>query len=217
MRLVDARRLHLDGLEAALQRGVLLDVFAIFVERGRADALQLPAGKGGLDDIGGIHRTFRGAGADDGVKLVDEKDDVLGAADFVHHRLDALLELAAVFRARDHERQVESDDLLVAKKFRHVAGDDFLGEAFGDGGLADAGLADQNRIVLGAAAKNLDDAFDLVGPPDDGIQFVLLGEFGEVASKGAQAPASCESFFPPVSGGHAFALFLRERSSDRVP
>ena len=42
-RLLDGRRVHDDGLEAALERGVALDVLAVLVERGRADALQLAA------------------------------------------------------------------------------------------------------------------------------------------------------------------------------
>ncbi len=88
-----------------------------------------------------VHRAFRRTGADDGVQLVDEKDDVFRAADFVHHCLDPLLELPAVFRARDHQREVEGDDFLVAQKLRHVAVRDFLGEAFDDRGLADAGFA----------------------------------------------------------------------------
>ena len=142
------------------------------------------------------------------MKLVDEKDDVLGAADLVHHRLDALLELAAVLRARDHQRQVESDDLLVAKNLRHLAGDDFLGQALGDGRLADAGLADQNRIVLGPAAKDLDDAFDLVGPPDHGIQFVLPGEFGQVAPERPQC-RRLRILLSSCLGGNPFALLLR--------
>ena len=83
-------------------------------------------------------------------------------ADFVHDRLDALLELAAVFGAGDHQREVERDDALVAEEFRDVAVGDFLGQAFDDGGLADAGLADEHRIVFRAAAKDLDDALDLV-------------------------------------------------------
>jgi hypothetical protein len=36
--------LDLHGLEAAVERGVLLDILAVFVERGRADALELAAG-----------------------------------------------------------------------------------------------------------------------------------------------------------------------------
>ena len=185
-RLVDGRRLDLHRLEAAFERGVLLDVLAVFVERGRADALQLAAAKRGLDDVGGVHRAFGGTGADDGVQLVDEEDDVLRAADLVHHGLDALLELAAVFRARDHQGEVEGDDLLVAQEFRHVAVGDFLGEALDDRGLAHAGFADEDGIVLRAAAEHLDDALDFVLPADDRIELALLRQLGQVAAEGAQ-------------------------------
>ena len=44
-RFLDAGRLDLDLLEAAFERGILLDVLAVFVERGRADALQLAAAR----------------------------------------------------------------------------------------------------------------------------------------------------------------------------
>src|SRR5512132_4360106 len=40
-RLVDRRRLYDHGLETALEGTVLLDVFAVLIERGRADALKL--------------------------------------------------------------------------------------------------------------------------------------------------------------------------------
>ena len=64
-----------DRLEAARQRGVLLDVLAVFVERGRADAMQLAARQRGLQQVGGVHRAVGLAGADQRVHLVDEQDD----------------------------------------------------------------------------------------------------------------------------------------------
>ena len=101
--LVDGGGIDPDGLEAALEGGVLLDVLAVFVHRGGADALQFSAGESGLDDVGSVHGAFGRAGADQGVKLVDEEDDALELADLLHDGLDALLELAAVFGAGDHE------------------------------------------------------------------------------------------------------------------
>ena len=62
-------------LEAALERGVLLDVLAVFVERGRADAVQLAARERGLEHVAGVDRALGLAGADHGVQLVDEDDD----------------------------------------------------------------------------------------------------------------------------------------------
>ena len=46
--VLDSRLIDHDGLEAAFEGGVLFNVLAVLVERGRADAVQLAAGKQGL-------------------------------------------------------------------------------------------------------------------------------------------------------------------------
>ena len=66
---------------------------------------------------------------------------------------------------------------------RHVAVDDLLRQAFDDGRLADAGLADQHRVVLGAAAQHLLHAFELVVAADERIELVLHRRFREVAAE----------------------------------
>ena len=63
-------------LEAPRQRRVLLDVLAVLVERGRADAVQLAARQRRLEHVGGVHRALGLAGADQRVQLVDEQDDL---------------------------------------------------------------------------------------------------------------------------------------------
>ena len=169
-------------LEAALQGGVLLDVLAVLVEGGGADHAQLAAGQHRLDHVAGVHRALTGrAGADDGVQLVDEGDDLPGRVlDLVENGLEALLELAAVLRAGHHGAHVQGDHGLVAQALRHVAGHDALGQALDDRGLADAGLADQHRVVLGPAAQHLDDATDLVVAPDDRVELAFAGARGQV-------------------------------------
>ena len=100
-RVFDRRLVHHHRLEPPFERGVLLDVLAILVERRRADRVQLAARKHRLEHVRRIHRSFRRAGADHRVELVDEQDDLaLGLHDFVQHRLQAIFELAAIFRAR---------------------------------------------------------------------------------------------------------------------
>ena len=163
-------------LEAALEGGVLLDVLAVLVERGGADHAQLPAGEQRLEHVAGVHRALGRAGADDGVQLVDEGDDLaLGVGDLLEHRLEPLLELAAVLGAGDHRAEVEADEPLVLEALGHVALDDAPGEALDDGGLADAGLADEHRVVLGAARQHLDDAADLLVAPDDRVDLARRG------------------------------------------
>ena len=65
--------------------------------------------------------------------------------------------------------------------FGHVAVDDAQRQAFGDRGLADAGLADQHRIVLGAARQHLDGAADLLVAADDRIELAGARVGGQVA------------------------------------
>ena len=141
-------------LEPAFEGGVLLDVLAVLLESGGTDHPQFAAGQHGLDHVAGVHRAFAGsAGTDDGVQLVDEGDDLAGGVlDVVEDRLEAFLELAAILRAGDHGAHVEGDDGLVTQALRHVAVDDALGQALDDRRLADAGLTDEHRVVLGAAA-----------------------------------------------------------------
>ncbi len=86
-RVFDARLADEDRLEAAFEGGVFFDVLAILVERRRADAAQLAAGEGRLEQVGGVVAAFGSAGADDGVQLVDEQDDVAGIGDFFEERL----------------------------------------------------------------------------------------------------------------------------------
>ena len=151
-RLLERGLFDHDRLEPALEGGVALDVLAVLVERGRADALELAARQRRLEDVRCVDRALGGAGADEGVQLVDEEDRVVGVAELLDDLLEALLELAAVLGAGDERADVERQDPLVQQRLGHVARDDPMGQALGDRGLADAGLADQRRVVLESGA-----------------------------------------------------------------
>jgi hypothetical protein len=71
-------------------------------------------------------------------------------------------------------------EALVAQALRHLAVDHALGEALDDGGLADAGLADQHRVVLGTALQHLDGAADLVVAADDRVELAVAGALREI-------------------------------------
>ena len=89
------------------------------------------------------------------------------------HGLEPLLELAAVLRAGDHRGEVEREQPAALERVGDVAVDDPLGEPLDDGGLADAGLADQHRVVLGAPRQHLHDAADLGVPADHRVELAL--------------------------------------------
>jgi hypothetical protein len=149
---LDRRLLDQHRLEAPLERLVLLEVLAVLVEGGGADRPQLTAREGGLEHVAGVHAAFGLAGAHQRVELVDEQDDVaVRVLDLGEHALEALLELAAVLRAREQGGQVERQQLLALSD----SGTSLLAMRSAIPStiavLPTPGLADEHGVVLGAA------------------------------------------------------------------
>ena len=181
-RVLNRRFAHEDRLKPPRQRRVFFHMLAIFVQRGRADAMQRAPRQFGLDQIGRIHRAVRLARANQRVHFVDEQDDLaVRGLDFLQHGFQAFLELAAVFRSGDHRAEVQRQQLLVLQRLRHVAVDDAQGEALDNRGFPDTGLADKNGVVLGAAGQNLDGAAYLLVAADDRVEFPFARDFRDVA------------------------------------
>ena len=129
------------------------------------------------------------ARADDGMDLVDEHDGVRVRLDLLDDLLQALLEIAAVAGAGEQRAHVEGEDGGVLQDLRHFALDDLAGEALGDGGLADAGIADEERVVLLAAAEDLDGALNLGLAADQRVDLALLGLLVQVDAVGVEGVA----------------------------
>ena len=172
-----------NGLETTGERRVLLDVLAVFVERGRADRVQVATGERRFEDVAGVHGALGGTRAHDGMELIDEQDDLaLGLLYLLEHGLQAVLKLAAVLGAGDQRAHVELDEVAVAQGARHVAGHDTLGDALDDGRLAHARLADEHGVVLGATGQDLDGTANLVGTADDRVELTGAGKVADIAA-----------------------------------
>ena len=120
--------------------------------------------------------------------LVDEQDDVAGVLDLLDALLQAVLEFAAVLAACHKGGHVEREQALAAQDIGNLVGHDELRQALGDGGLAHAGLADEQRIVLLTAGEDLHDALDLAGAADDRVELAvarLLRKVGAELLQGA--------------------------------
>ncbi|MDT4809889.1 hypothetical protein FQZ97_427910 [compost metagenome] len=186
---------HVDLLEAPRQGAVLLEDAAEFLEGRRADAADLAGRQQRLEQVGSIHHPTGGrTGTDDGVDLVDEQHRVRALAQFVEQRLEALLEVAAVFGAGQQRAEVQRVDHAVGQQVGHLAIDDALGQAFGDGRLADARLADQQRVVLAPTGKDLRHPFDFRLAPDQRIDPPLPRQFVQIAGIGIQRMAGGRGF-----------------------
>ena len=185
-RVFHRRRLDLDGLKTPFQSTVLLYEFSVFGQSSCSDTLKLSTTQGGLEDIGSIHGSFRGAGAYDGVQLIDENNNILGSTNLVHHCLDPFLELSTILGAGNHQRQIKGDDLLVQKVFGDKTTCDLLSQPFGDGRFPDTGFADENRVVLGASTEDLGNSPNLSMATDNRIHLALSGNLCKISTKGLE-------------------------------
>ena len=179
--VIAAGFVHIDGMKAAGEGGIAFNMLAEFVQGGGADGLQFAAGEGGFEHIAGVQAAFSGAGADQGVHFVQEHNDfALGGGYFVDDGLEAFLEFAAEPGAGDEAAHIQGHHAAIAEGVGDVVVHDFDGEALGDGGFADAGVADEDGVVFGAAGQGLHGLADFGVAADYGVELAAAGELGEV-------------------------------------
>ncbi len=161
-------------------------VLVFLVGRG-SDAAQFAGRQKRFEDIAGIHGPAAGgAGTHDRVNFVDEQDGVFAFLQFVHHPLEALLEIAPEFRPGQHAAQVQRINPHLFEQVRDFAFPDLLGQAFRHGRFAHTRIAHENGVVFPAAAEHLHGAFHLQFPADQRIQLALGRPIDEVHRVGFQ-------------------------------
>ena len=169
-RILDRRFVDVDLLEPAQQRAVLFEMVAELLVGGGADAADRPARQRGLEQVGRIHRAAAGgARADHGVDLVDEQHRVRQLLQLGHDLLQPLLEIAAIARTGQQRAHVERVDHGFEQHLGHFALDDLERQPLGDRGLADAGLAHIERVVLRTAAQDLHGPVHFRRSPDQRV------------------------------------------------
>ena len=89
------------------------------------------------------------------------------------------------------------------KALRHIAVHDAQAQPLGDRRFAHAGLADQNRIVLGAAREHLDGAADLLIAADHRVELTGGGVRRQIARETLQGVVAF--FGGSAVGGAALA------------
>ncbi len=179
--ILDARLAHVDFLEPAAQGTVLFEVLAEFLVGGRAHAAQLAALQGGFEQVRGIHRAAGGGTcADHRVDFVDEEHRIGVVFKLGHHGFETLFEVAAIAGARQKRAHIERENRGFGENLGGLAVDDFACKPLGDGGFTNAGITDQKRVVLAAAAQHLNAALDLAGAADQRIDIALAGFFVEI-------------------------------------
>ena len=182
-RVLDRRLADVHLLEPALERGVLLDVLAVLVERRRADEAQLAAASIGLIMLPAstapsappaptiVCNSSMNVTISPSASAISLSTDLKRSSNSPRYFAPATIEPMSSAISRLLRRPSGTSPSTMRRA-----------RPFDDRGLADAGLADQHRVVLRAARQHLDDAPDLLVAPDDRVDLALARGLGEVAA-----------------------------------
>lgn len=94
--------------------------------------------------------------------------------------LQALLELAPILGPGNQPRQIKCQHPAIAQTLGHLSLDDPLRQPLDHCRLADSGLSDQYRIVLGAPLQHLNRTADFLVATDDGIDIATFCPGGQI-------------------------------------
>ena len=147
------RLLGIYGAETSCKSRVLFDEAPVFVSCRRADDPDLTSRKHRFQYIRRVYCSLCCTGTRNCVYLIYKQYDISAVSDLIGYRLYPLLKVAAVFRARDHRRKIETENTHIFKPLRHISCRCTQGDTFGYGGLADTACPDKAGIVLAAAYK----------------------------------------------------------------
>ena len=123
------------------------------------------------------------------MNLVDEQDGAGIGLEFLDDLLEPLLEVAAIARTSKQRAHIEGEHRRVAQHVGHLAMDDATRQTLRDSGLADAGFADEQRVVFLPPAQNLDGAVDLGLTADQRVDLALARLLVEVDAIGIECVA----------------------------
>ena len=145
--------------------------------------MQLASCQHGLQHISRIHGALGLSGSHDGVKLIDEQNDLpFALLYFLQYGFQTLLKLAPVLRACHQGTHIQGEKFLVLQSFGNIAPDNSLRQAFHHGCFTYAGFTNQDRVVLGLSGKNPHHVPNLAVTADDRVQLLVSGPLHQVVA-----------------------------------
>ena len=134
-----------------------------------------------LQHVPCVHRSVGLARTHDQMKFINEEDDfAFRLPHFLEHCFQSLFKLASVLGSGNERAHIKSKYMLILQIFRNIACDNSLRQSFYRCRLADTGLTDQDRIILGLSRKNKNSVADLIITADDRIEFLRSGFLHEI-------------------------------------
>ena len=114
--------------------------------------MQFAPRQSGLEQVRRVHRAIGFPRPHQLMHFINKKDDLpVLILDFFKHRFQAFFKFATIFRARHQRAHIQDQQGFIQKRRWHITVDDALRQALSNSGFTNAGLADQDGVVFGAA------------------------------------------------------------------
>ena len=134
-----------------------------------------------LQQVSGIHGTFRFSGTDDVVNFIDEQDNLaIGFVNFIQNRFQSFLEFTPVFRTGNQRTHIQREDGLVLQVLRNISVHNSLCQSLDNGGFAHTRLTNQYRVIFGPSGQDFDGPADFFISSDYRIQLSLPCGFYQI-------------------------------------
>ena len=115
--------------------------------------------------------------------FVDEEDDFLTVADFLHQFLHPLFKLTANTCPLNQADDIQADDFLALQFVGDRSIHNLLGKAFYNGCLTNPRLSNEDRVVFGPAVEDFDDPSDFLVAANDRVNISFPGNFRDIDTK----------------------------------
>ena len=109
------------------------------------------------------------------MNFVNEQNNVFSCDNFGNYALETLLKFTTILSAREHRGYVDRPNFFVFERRWHIFEGYKLRQTLDNSGFAHARIAQNQRIILLAARKNLDNALDFFVTPDNRIKTLFQG------------------------------------------
>ena len=170
-RIFHRRLANKDGLKPARQGCIFFHMLAIFIERGGADAMQFAPRQRRLQKVGAsMAPSALPAPTSVCISSMNRMMPPSAAVTSERRPSSAPQIHREIWPRQSSEPMSSASSFLSFRALRHIALDDAKRQAFGNGGLAHAGFANENRIVLGAPGQHLNGAANFFIPANDRIE-----------------------------------------------
>ncbi|MPM64722.1 hypothetical protein SDC9_111611 [bioreactor metagenome] len=159
-RIIDRRFINKNRLETAFKGRILFYIFSILFKSRCAYNLKFSSRQTRLKNISRIDSPFSSASSNYCVNLVNKDDNISSLSKFLQKLPHSLFEFASILCACNEIAHIQLNYFFPSQNFCDITIVYLLRESFNNSCFSYSWIAKENRIVLCASRKNLNNSLN---------------------------------------------------------